>query len=416
MLINLKNNMGRAKLCWFVLGSLAGVFACLYLWSAFFPGPIDTAAAEFFSPETAAQARAYSFRPRVLYISRLILQAAFLSYLLFSTKGRQFLNRLLNSNRPYWQIASLSILTIWLLLKVLALPFTYYTGYYWTKIWGISTQSQAAWWTDYLKNAGLEFLLTLLGGLILFWFLQRIKRYWWLVCAFCFSLWLVIESFCWPVLISPLFNSFTPLNDPAVIKIVDELAAQAGLEINEVLVMDAGKRTNLSNAYFSGVGPTKRIVLYDTLLQNYTLPEVQAVLAHEMGHWRHQDILFGLLYGSLGAFFTFGLLALLLKPWSSKNRPQPPQFWVALQLALLLLFFVGNPLQNSISRGMEIKADLYSLELTNDLAAGIELQKKLAGSSLADLSPPPFIVWFSYSHPPALERIKILEGSRNVSD
>ncbi|KJS47762.1 MAG: endopeptidase, partial [Peptococcaceae bacterium BRH_c23] len=209
--------------------------------------------------------------------------------------------------------------------------------------------------------------------------------------------------------ISPLFNQFEPLNDPAVVTMVDELAQGAGLNIGAVLVMDASRQTTVANAYFSGVGTTKRIVIYDTLLRNYSLPEVKAVIAHEMGHWRNKDISYGLFYGVLGCFIVFGLLNFLLKPWFPKNRKKPPQLWAALQLALILLFFVSNPLQNAISRGMELRADRFSLELTGDLTGEILLQKNLASKSLSDLSPPRFIVWFSYSHPPVLTRINTLQ-------
>ncbi|SPF51477.1 Zn-dependent protease with chaperone function (fragment) [Candidatus Desulfosporosinus infrequens] len=157
------------------------------------------------------------------------------------------------------------------------------------------------------------------------------------------------------------------------------------------------------------MGTTKRIVIYDTLLRNYSLPEVKAVIAHEMGHWRHNDVIHGLFYGMIGGFIVFGLLTFLLKPWLPKNSKKPPQLWAALQLALILLLFVSNPLQNAISREMELNADHFSLELTGDLPGEIQLQKDLASTSLSDLSPPSFIVWFSYSHPPALARIDALE-------
>ena len=106
---------------------------------------------------------------------------------------------------------------------------------------------------------------------------------------------------------------------------------------------------------------------------------------------------------------VFALLTFLLKPWLPKNGQKPPQLWAALQLALILLLFVSNPLQSGISRGIELRADRFSLELTGDLTGEIELHKNLASTSLSDLSPPRFIVWFSYSHPPALNRINALK-------
>lgn len=406
---DLNYSIHRTKIAWLLLIGLAALFALLYLLSALFPGPIDPSVTKYFSLAMADKARIFNSTPRILYIIKFSLQTVLLFWLLFSSKGQSFFQRLQKISRNYWSASALSILSMWLLFKVLSLPFSYYTGYYWQKIWGFSTQNLAAWWIDYLKSAVIDLLFSVVGGLIFFWLVNRLSRYWWLVGAVLFSIWLVIAQLFWPIVISPLFNQFEPLNDPAVVTMVDELAQGAGLKIGAVLVMDASRQTTVANAYFTGVGTTKRIVIYDTLLRNYSLPEVKAVIAHEMGHWRNNDISHGLFYGVIGCFIVFGLLNFLLKPWLPKNRKKPPQLWAALQLALILLFFVSNPLQNAISRGMELRADRFSLELTGDLTGEIQLQKNLASTSLSDLSPPRFIVWFSYSHPPALTRINTLQ-------
>jgi STE24 endopeptidase len=406
---NHKRSARRAKIAWCLLIGLAAIFAFLYLWSSLFPGPIDPLVTRFFSPDTANEARIYNSPPRILYIIKFCFQTSLLIWLLFSPVGQTFFKRIQEISRNYWLACTFSILNIWLLLKVLSLPFSYYSGYYWQKIWGFSTQNQTAWWIDYLKNSGIELLISLVGGLIFFWLVNRLSRNWWLVSAVLFSLWLIIESLCWPIVISPLFNHFEPLPNSATLTMVDDLAQRAGLNLSAVLVIDASRQTTLANAYFTGVGSTQRIVIYDTLLRNYSFPEVKAVIAHEMGHWRHNDVVHGLFYGMLGGFIVFALLTILLRPWLTINSKKPPQLWAALQLALLLLLFVSNPLQSAISREMELSADRFSLELTGDLNAEIQLQKDLARIGLSDLSPPRFIVWFSYSHPPALARINALE-------
>lgn len=401
----------HTKIGWLLLIGLATAFALLYLRFALFPGPVDLSVTEYFSLDKANEARTYVTTPRILYIIKFFLQMALLVWLLFSSTGEAFFQHLRMISRHYWLVSAISILGIWLLFKVVSLPFSYYTGYYWQKIWGFSTQSQVAWWLDYFKSAGIDLFITLVGGIIFFWLVNRLARYWWLVGAVFFSIWLVIQYLFWPIVISPLFNNFEPVTDPAIITLVDDLSQRAGLSVGEVLVMDASKQTTLANAYFNGLGTTKRIVIYDTLLNNYSLPEVKSVIAHEMGHWRYNDIIQGLLYGIIGIFIVFRLLRFLLKPWLPKNSKKPPELWAALQLALMLLLFVSNPLQNSISRGMEIRADRFSLELTEDLSGGIQLQKKLSSTSLSDLSPPRFIVWFGYSHPPAMDRINALKNA-----
>jgi len=408
-MFDLHSNLRRVRTGWLLLLGLASVFALMYLGSTLFPGAIDPATSKYFSLTLAEKARIYSFPPRILYIIRFLLQIILLVWLLFSSGGKSLFQRIRKIGRHYWLVSGLSILCVWFLMHLLSLPFSYYTGFYWQKIWGFSTQSQTAWWLDYLKNSGIDLLIYLAGGFIFFFLVNRVTRYWWLVGASLFSIWLVVEYLCWPILISPLFNQFEPISNPVVVTMVDNLAQQAGLHISGVFVMDASRQTTLANAYFTGIGTTKRIVIYDTLLRNYTFPEVQAVIAHEMGHWRYNDVIHGLFFGMVGGFTVLGLLKFLLKPWLPGNDKKPPELWAALQMALLLLLFVSNPLQNAVSREMELRADRFSLELTGNLSAEIQLQKDLASTSLTDFSPPSFIVWFSYDHPPSLTRIHALE-------
>lgn len=408
-MINIDNSTRQVSLGWFLLFGLTAVFALLYLISALFPGPLDPTVTKYFSMALAEKARTYNYAPRILFIVHFCLQVALLFWLLFSCKGQILFQRIRNLIRNYWLVSVLSILIIWLLSALISLPFSYFSGYYWQKIWGFSTQSQAAWWIDYLKNAGIELFISLAGGIIFFLLVNRISRYWWLVGTLLFSIWLVVEYFFWPIVVSPLFNHFKPVPDSAVVIMVNDLAHKAGLNVGSILEMDASKQTTFANAYFTGVGTTKRIVIYDTLLHNYSLPEIKAVIAHEMGHWRHNDVIHGLLFGMVGGLIVFALLTLLLKPWLPKNRQGPPQLWAALQLAVILLLFVSNPLQNALSRKMEQNADYFSLKLTGNLPVEIQLQEDLARNSLADLAPPNFIVWFSYDHPPALARIQDLE-------
>ncbi|WP_407311354.1 M48 family metallopeptidase [Desulfosporosinus sp. SB140] len=404
-----KESSSCLRIGWLLLLGLAFILALLFLRYSLFPGAIDPSVTQYFSIGLAEKARAYNYPLRVLYIVHFILQVVVLFWLLFSSRGQTIYSCIQKIGRRYWLISAISILSVWILVQLVSLPFAYYTGFYWFKLWGFSTQNQVAWWMDYAKNAGIDLLITLVGGLVFFVLVNRLSRSWWLVGAIFFSLWLVVQYLLWPILISPLFNHFSPTSDPGLISMVNTLAQRAGLHINGILVMDASKQTTLANAYFTGIGTTKRIVIYDTLLHNYSFTEIQAVIAHEMGHWKYNDVIQGLIYGVMGSFIAFGLLAFFLKPWMSRYIKKPPELWAALQLILLLLFFVSSPIQNAISREMELRADAFSLELTRNLPAEIQLQKDLSSTSLADLSPPGFIVWFSYDHPPALTRIQALQ-------
>lgn len=405
---NCSGDLRLVQIGWLLLLGVTLVFVLLYFKSSLFPGAIDPSVSEYFPQGLAEKARTYSFPLRIADIGHFCLQAALLLWLLFSLRGRILLKRIGSAGRGFWAVSLLTVVAVWLLGQFLSLPFSCFT-YYWQKLWGFSTQTPIAWWIDYLKSAGISLGIIILGGVAFIWLVNHLPRYWWLVGAAFFSVWLIIEYLLWPVLISPIFNHFQPLSDPGVAAMVNNLAQNAGLQIKGVLVMDASRQTTLANAYFTGLGATKRIVLYDTLLHNYSFPEVKAVIAHEMGHWRHNDVIQGLKLGVLASFLAGGLLTIFLKPWLDNRRRRPAELWVALQCVLLFLTFVISPLQNSISRTMELRADAYSLDLTGNLAAEVQLEKDLSSRSLSDLSPPGFIVWFSYDHPPAITRIHALE-------
>jgi len=393
---------------WLGLIILAGGFSALYLGSALYPGEINPAVLRYFSLEQAQSARAYSFVPRIVFIASFVLQAAALGWLVFSRKGAEIARWLeKRSGGQYWKSIVMYSFLLWFFLRILRLPFTL-VNYYWHHAWGFSTQSLASWWLDYSKSATLDLFLSMSGVLLFFFILKHWPRLWWVIGATLFALWLVLQTFLWPVIVSPMFNNFEPVKDPAVLSMVQDLASKAGIQVDEVLVMDASRRTTMGNAYFSGLGTTKQIVIYDNLLENYPLDEVRAVLAHEMGHWQKGHIIQGLTLGILGSYFVWGLLAIFLRKIRPASGYYRPHLWAGLQLFLLLIMMVTNPLQNYISREMEKQADQVALELTEDPAVLVRLQINLTTTNLSDVSPPGFIVWYGYTHPPVLSRIEAM--------
>ena len=190
------------------------------------------------------------------------------------------------------------------------------------------------------------------------------------------------------------------------------LADEVGVEVHEVLVADASRRTTTLNAYVSGYGGTRRIVLYDTLLAELDPDEVRSVVAHELGHARHQDVLLGTGLGALGVLAGVAALALLLDSAPLRRRAgtggagEPTVVPLVLALAALGAF-VASPAQNVVSRAIEARADRVSLEVTQDRAAFDLLQRELARRSLADPTPPRYsYLWFA-THPTALQRLGI---------
>ena len=396
---------------WLFMLVLAGLLSLLYLWYIIFPGAVQEKAFKYFTMEQILHGRQYHRILRLVYILNFLIQGAFMFWLTFGGSGVtlfQWCWRVTGGN--YWSGILLFSFTLWLLLNILSLPFSFFSSYYWQHRWGFSTQSLGGWWLDYAKGSAIELLLYTAGVALLFWAIGRFSKMWWLIGAALCSVWLVIQIVIWPVAISPLFNKFTPAREPGVIEMVQELAKKAGLPVEQVLVMDASRRTTQANAYFTGLGQTKRIVLYDTLLEKYSPDEIKAVVAHEMAHWRQGHIVKGLGWGMLGLFILWGGLYFVLLRTYSAGTLCYPHILPAVLLFFTLVSFAGSPVQNHLSRAMEKEADRIAVILTGDAGAAVRLQIGLAGKNLADVSPAPFIVWFGYSHPPTLSRIADIEA------
>lgn len=404
----------RFNSIWLLLIVMVGALSLLYLWFTMFPGRMVPETGRYFTAGQVSSGRQYNMVLRLVFISGFLLQSAFLIWLVFGGRGAalsRWAQQVAGGN--YWASLFLFFWSLWLLLRLLDLPFNLFSDYFWQHRWGFSTQTLGVWWLDYLKGAGLELVLSTAGVAILFWMMGRWPGIWWLAGAAFVSVWLVIQTFLWPVVVSPLFNRFEPVKDPAVLNMVQELSQKARLPVNKVLLMDASRRTTKSNAYFTGIGRTKRIVLYDNLLANYSLDEVKAVVAHEMGHWRLGHIIRGLALSVLGSFVLWFFLFVLLRATLPSSLRCPPCSWAVILLFLTLVAFAGNPLQNYFSRGMEKAADRYAVTLTGDVQSAVRLQVDLAAKNFSDVAPAPFIQWFSYSHPPALERINIIQQTQN---
>jgi STE24 endopeptidase len=225
-----------------------------------------------------------------------------------------------------------------------------------------------------------------------------------------FSLLSALLAFLWPILIAPLFNQFTPLQDPFLRERAFALARQADVDIDEVLVADASKRTSTENAYVAGIGSSQRLVLYDNLVEGSDPREVAFVIAHELGHRSRGHLVKQVLITSAGLFIAFGLLR-VLAGW------RPVWEWAGAQvgsvgaLPVLLLFALvlgtlSLPLENAVSRRFENEADAVAIRLTQDPDTAVAAFRRLAFANLADLRPPAIAVDLLFSHPPIPERIR----------
>ncbi|WP_457031330.1 M48 family metalloprotease [Kitasatospora sp. P5_F3] len=276
--------------------------------------------------------------------------------------------------------------------------------------YGLITQGWSGWAVDLLRGLALGLLLALPVGYGLYALTDRSPDRWWLPAALLAALLVPLLSFLFPLLVEPLFNRFTPLPDGELRTALLDLADRDAIRVREVLVADASRRTTALNAYVSGLGATRRIVAYDTLLSTADPREVELVVAHELGHVKHRDVLTGTLLGSLGAAVAVVLLGLLtswpplLSAADASSAADPRSLFLFAACAAALGALAG-PFQCAASRRIEARADRHALELTSDPEQFIAMQRRLAIANIADVDPPRLVHFLFATHPSATERI-----------
>jgi STE24 endopeptidase len=272
---------------------------------------------------------------------------------------------------------------------------------------GLTRQAWSGFAVDQVRAETVSVVMTSLVLVVLVGCARRWRRAWPAVAGGMLAGLVLVGSFVYPLVVEPLFNSFTPLPDGALRSQIMELADREGVPVDDVLVADASRRTTTLNAYVSGFGSTRRVVVYDNLVRDLPADQALSVVAHELGHARHDDVLVGSALGAAGALAGVGLLGLLVGTLGRRRSMGDPAV-VPLVLALVALGTVlSSPVENGISRHVETRADVDALEATHDVAAFEAMQRQLAMKSLADPTPPGWSQFWFGSHPTALTRIAI---------
>jgi STE24 endopeptidase len=281
-------------------------------------------------------------------------------------------------------------------MEAVRLPLAFWRSFLRERRWGFSTQSARGWVLDKVKSFAVGVVLTEAALLALLGSTRLFPTWWPPVAVLGAAVLVLLLVFVAPLLLEPIFNRFRPLEDAELAGALRRLAQRAGVPVRDVLVADASRRTRKHNAYVSGIGGTRRVVLFDTLLRDAARPELEAVVAHELGHRRHRDVVKGMLLVMASTAIAV-LVAWPLDP-TPRRIPLLLLVWGLLELASL-------PLTAAFSRRLERQADRFALELTHDAAAFEAAFRRLAKANLADLDPPRLVYAFLFTHPTPAERI-----------
>ena len=295
------------------------------------------------------------------------------------------------------------IALFYIVLSIILLPLSFYRGYAVEHQFSQSVQTVGMWFSDYGKSKAIDTIISIGAMTGIYALMVYIPRYWWLIAASVMAVFIIIAVYLYPILIDPLFYKFKKLDDDKLQEEILGITEKAGIEVEEILVADASRRTIKANAYFTGMGNTRRIVLYDNLVDNFSSKEILNVVAHEAGHWKYLHVLKSIGMSIIGGFLGFFLLGLLFSRAGLKGDIRA--VFILILITTLATFLI-LPFQNMISRYFEKQADEMALEITKEYDAQILLMTRLAESNLSNVDPQPVIKYILYSHPPIMERIK----------
>ncbi len=304
---------------------------------------------------------------------------------------------------------------LYLVSTLLDIPFSLYGTFVIEKKYGFSTITPRLWLIDLAKSFAVSVILMAMLFIPLFALIHYLPQLWWFAAWVFFALFQMLMIWLYPLVIAPLFNKYVPIQDETLREKILAMAEKAGLRAEGIFEVDAGKRSRHSNAYFTGLGKSKRIVLFDTLLATHSHDEIVSVLAHEIGHWKLHHILKQLFAMEVVAFVGFFLVYRLMG-WPMLYEtfgfagPLPYAGLMFATIVLKPIVFFLTPIGAAVSRKYEKDADNYTRRLIGSTRFLAQALKRLAKDNLSNLHPHPVYVAFYYSHPPLAERVARLQA------
>ncbi|HJO96093.1 MAG TPA: M48 family metallopeptidase [Victivallales bacterium] len=324
-------------------------------------------------------------------------------------------------NLSYYWNGIIYLFVLMFLFTVLEIPFDLHSTFKIEKKYGFNTMSAKLWIVDFVKSLVVSFILI---SVLIFASFAIIKyiEFWWFWVWLMFFIFTISMMYISPYVLEPLFNKFKPLEDQELSDQLTSTMQKVGIKISKILTMDASKRTKHSNAYFSGIGRVKRIVLFDTLLENMNKDEITAVIAHEAGHWKKKHILKRIISIECIVLVALIIAYLLIQnnfilAYFNINAVDHYSYLFLLPCSFIILFFLFSivmfpfkPIMNYRSRVHEKQADAYVVKLTGSSKNLVSALRKLSADNLSNLYPHHWYSLFHYSHPPVMERIDYLNS------
>jgi STE24 endopeptidase len=362
---------------------------------------------DFFSEDEVKKAKDYQRPLNAARAISLVINVVFLALIIFTHSSPRLADAFSKTTWPLRLVAVVVAVTV--VGELIDLPVSIWTTFSHEKKWGFSTQTPRGFVVDQLKGLIVACVIQIPLLLVLWWVIRSTDR-WWLYGWAVFYAFSVLIGVLFPIVVAPLFNKFTALEDESLANRLRALANEQGMRIKNIKVMDASKRTRKDNAYFAGLGKTKQIVLFDNLLTQS--PDVIAsVVGHEIGHWKRRHIVRMILTAAVTSFAMFLVVRLVLTwqtalDWAGVGSVRDPAAIPLLIAVFGLMFPFTNVLSSFLSRAYERQADIFALDVTRDHDAFVETEHGLSTRNLIDLAPS----WFRYirlSHPPPAERLQL---------
>jgi STE24 endopeptidase len=354
--------------------------------------PVDVAPQTYFSPAYIERAEHFRNGQLILYGASLVIEIGLLIYIVRRPPRGPYRRPILAGAIV---AAGLSVAITAATLPVSVIARERAKGV------GLVTQDWVGYAGDVVKSTAIGAVLAGVGGAVLVFAIRRFGRRWWMPAAALVVVFGVISTYATPIVVDPLFNRFTPLGGPLRAEVLD-LARKADVKVGQVYEMDASRRTTAANAYVNGIGGTKRVVIYDTLLKDFPPAAVRGVVAHELGHVHYDDVPHGLLYLAIVAPFGMLAVARLSERFQRGEHASPVP---AVALAIALMVPAITMISNQLSRAVEARADRFSMELTHDPKGLIEFQRKITVQNVGDPDPPAWSSFLLGTHPTAMDRI-----------